>query len=163
MTHRVVVTGMSGITAFGTSWDEIQPRLESKTNAVRTMNEWNISTDLRTKLAAPVENYVFEKFPRKKIRSMGRVSLLATCATKAALNQAGLIDDEALVDGSTGVAYGSSSGSSLVISVSTSIARGEESRRIVKNAAASLVSAICSLMSCTRCASPFTSAIGASS
>ena len=36
---------------------------------------------------------------------------MATCATQEALNQAGLLDSEELIDGSTGIAYGSSSGS----------------------------------------------------
>ncbi len=117
MSNRVVVTGMSGITAFGTSWNEIQPRLEKKKNAVRYMPEWDVSSDLRTKLAAPVDNYEFPQFPRKKIRSMGRVSLLATCATTEALLQAGMLDDPALTDGRTGISYGSSSGSMEPIKV----------------------------------------------
>ncbi len=111
MSRRVVVTGMSGITAFGSSWKEIQPLLEKKENAVRFMDEWDTSSDLRTRLGAPVENYAFPTFPRKKIRSMGRVALLATCATETALQQAGLTNDDRLTDGSTGIAYGSSSGS----------------------------------------------------
>ncbi len=117
MSYRVVVTGMSGITAFGSTWDKIQPRLEQKKSAVRRMNEWDGSNDLRTSLAAPVENYSFPKFPRKKIRSMGRVSLLSTCSTIDALTNAGLLDEEVLTDGSTGIAYGSSSGSIAPISV----------------------------------------------
>jgi len=111
MTRRVVVTGMSGITAFGDNWKEIQPKLQSKKNAVRKMQEWSFSDDLRTKLGAPIENYTIPKFPRKKIRSMGRVSLLATCATQEALKLAGLLDTSWLSDGTTGIAYGSSSGS----------------------------------------------------
>ncbi|MCP4412698.1 MAG: beta-ketoacyl-ACP synthase [Gammaproteobacteria bacterium] len=111
MSHRVVVTGMSGITAFGTDWDKIQPKLQSKINAVRYMPEWEVSDDLRTRLAAPIENYTMAKFQRKKTRSMGRVSLLATCATQNALSQAGLIDSTILTDGKTGISYGSSSGS----------------------------------------------------
>ncbi len=121
MTNRVVVTGMSGITAFGSSWDEIQPRLAKKKNAVRYMNEWDISSDLRTKLAAPVENYSFPKFPRKKIRSMDRVALLATCATSKALSKAGMLDELALTDGRTGVSYGSSSGSMEPVKVFSNV------------------------------------------
>ncbi|TQV87850.1 beta-ketoacyl-ACP synthase [Aliikangiella coralliicola] len=117
MSHRVVVTGMSGITAFGDTWEKIRPQLESKKNAVRYMTEWDCSDDLRTRLAAPIENYVFPKFPRKKVRSMGRVSLLATCATQTALEQAGLLTSEILTDGRTGIAYGSSSGSMAPITV----------------------------------------------
>ena len=111
MTRRVVVTAMSGITAFGTEWNEIQNKLAAKKNAVRYMSEWDYSDDLRTRLAAPVECYEIPKYPRKKIRSMGRVSLLATGATEQALESAGLLQHPALTDGSTGIAYGSSSGS----------------------------------------------------
>jgi len=117
MSRRVVVTGMSGITAFGSEVSEIFEALKNKRNAVRYMEEWDKSDDLRTRLAAPVENYEFPKFKRKKIRSMGRVSLLATCATQTALNQAGLLEHESVTDGTTGIAYGSSSGSTSPIPV----------------------------------------------
>ncbi|WP_196139449.1 beta-ketoacyl-ACP synthase [Aliikangiella sp. G2MR2-5] len=117
MTARVVVTGMSGITAFGSDWQTIKSLLQKGNNAVRYMNEWDISDDLRTRLAAPVENYEFPKFPRKKIRSMGRVSLLATCSTQQALLQSGLLESKFLTDGTTGIAYGSSSGSTAPIKV----------------------------------------------
>ncbi|WP_311791443.1 beta-ketoacyl-ACP synthase, partial [Pantoea sp. UBA5923] len=55
-------------------------------------------------------------YTRKRIRSMGRVSLLATRATELALEQAGLIDHPALVSGETGIAYGSSTGSTGPVS-----------------------------------------------
>jgi 3-oxoacyl-[acyl-carrier-protein] synthase II len=50
-------------------------------------------------------------YPRKRIRSMGRVALLATRATELALEQAGLLGDPRLGDGTTGIAYGSTAGS----------------------------------------------------
>lgn len=49
-------------------------------------------------------------YPRKKTRSMGRVALLATWATERALTEAGLLDHEALIDGTTGISYGSTEG-----------------------------------------------------
>ena len=121
MSRRVVVTGMSGITALGSDWENIRKALQSKQNAVRYMSEWDKSDDLRTRLGAPIENYQFPKFPRKKVRSMGRVSLLATCATKAALEQSGLLDSEDLTNGNTGIAYGSSSGSTAPIPVFSNV------------------------------------------
>ncbi len=117
MNRRVVVTGMSGITALGDQWTDIQPKLQNKKNAVKYMQEWEYSEDLRTRLGAPIENYVFPKFPRKKIRSMGRVSLLSTCATQTALDSAGLLDTDWVSDGTTGIAYGSSSGSITPVTV----------------------------------------------
>jgi len=116
MTRRVVVTGMSGITAHGTHWDEIKPKLIEGKNAVRYMQEWERFPDLRTRLAAPVVDFKQpEHYTRKQVRSMGRVSLLATRASELALTQAGLLGDEEIKSGNTGIAYGSSSGSTDAI------------------------------------------------
>lgn len=109
---RVVVTGMSAITALGDDWKTFKSALEKGQNAVKVMPEWDKFTDLNTRLAAPVLH--FEKpahYKRKMVRSMGRVSLMATRATELALEQAQLLNDKALTDGSTGIAYGSSIGS----------------------------------------------------
>ncbi|GAA0208571.1 beta-ketoacyl-ACP synthase [Kangiella japonica] len=121
--NRVVVTGMSGITAFGDNWNDIVDKLKQGNNAVRVMPEWEQCEGLRTSLAAPVD-YQFPKLPRKKIRSMGRVSLLATCASQMALKQAGLLEHEALTNGDTGIAYGSSSGSTRAIPVFGDLIKG---------------------------------------
>jgi 3-oxoacyl-[acyl-carrier-protein] synthase II len=121
--NRVVVTGMSGITAFGDNWDEISAQLRQNQNAVQFMPEWEQCEGLRTSLAAPVD-YQFPKLPRKKIRSMGRVSLLATCATQKALEQANLLEHPALINGDTGIAYGSSSGSTKAIPVFGDLIKG---------------------------------------
>ncbi len=109
--RRVVVTGMSGITALGSDWQSIHRAFLSGKNAVRYMPEWEISDDLRTRLGAPIDTYEFPKFSRKQTRSMGRVSLLSTCATQQAIQKAGLTDSDYLTNGATGIAYGSSSGS----------------------------------------------------
>jgi 3-oxoacyl-[acyl-carrier-protein] synthase II len=109
---RVVVTGMSAITALGDDWTTFKAALEAGENAVKIMPEWDKFTDLNTRLAAPVTH--FEKpahYKRKMVRSMGRVSLMATRATELALEQAELLNHKALTDGSTGIAYGSSIGS----------------------------------------------------
>lgn len=113
--RRVVVTGMSGVTAFGSDWPSVQSALQKGKNAVRYMSEWEYSDDLRTCLGAPIDDYEFPKFSRKQTRSMGRVSLLSTCATQQAIAKAGLTDSELITDGTTGIAYGSSSGSILPI------------------------------------------------
>jgi len=109
---RVVVTGMSAITALGDNWETFKSALKQGHNAVKVMDEWEKFTDLNTRLAAPVMG--FEKpahYKRKMVRSMGRVSLMATRATELALEQAKLLNDAALTDGSTGISYGSSIGS----------------------------------------------------
>ncbi|MDO6685284.1 MULTISPECIES: beta-ketoacyl-ACP synthase [unclassified Agarivorans] len=115
MSPRVVVTGMAGLTAFGDNWSDIQSKLKQGENAVRYMPEWERFTDMHTKLAAPIDDYELPTYPRKKIRSMGRVSLLATRATELALSQAGLLDDPLITDGRMGVSYGSSIGSTAPI------------------------------------------------
>lgn len=109
---RVVVTGMSVVTALGDNWCEFKQALIKGENAVVTMPEWDIASELNTRLAAPVKH--FERpshYKRKQIRSMGRVSLMSTRATECALEQANLLEHESLTDGSTGIAYGSSTGS----------------------------------------------------
>ena len=109
---RVVITGMSAITALGDDWTTFKASLEAGNNAVKIMPEWDKFTDLNTRLAAPVTH--FDKpahYKRKMVRSMGRVSLMATRATELALEQAELLNHKALTDGSTGIAYGSSIGS----------------------------------------------------
>jgi 3-oxoacyl-[acyl-carrier-protein] synthase II len=114
---RVVVTGMAGVTAFGNDWQSVGPRLKGEHNAVREMPEWAVYEGLNTRLAAPILDFVLPaRYPRKKTRAMGRVSQLATVATELALTQAGLIDHPVLTGGRTGIAYGSSTGSTEPIS-----------------------------------------------
>lgn len=110
--NRVVVTGMSAITAIGDDWATFKDALAKGENAVQVMPQWSKMDGLNTQVAAPITH--FEKpahYKRKKVRSMGRVSLMATRATELALIQANLLDDEVLTDGSTGISYGSSIGS----------------------------------------------------
>ncbi|CAM3836869.1 beta-ketoacyl-ACP synthase [Rahnella bruchi] len=117
MTVRVVITGMKGVTAFGNHWDEVSARLQQGKNAVRHMDEWLIYQGLNTHLGAPVDDFVLPAhYTRKRIRSMGRVSLLSTRAVELALEQAGLLDDSVLTDGETGIAFGSSTGSTGPVS-----------------------------------------------
>jgi len=116
MTRRVVVTGMAGLTTHGSSWEQIKPRLQEGKNSVMYMQEWDRYADMRTRLAAPILDFKQpEHYPRKKVRSMGRVALMSTRATEMALEQAGLIDDPEIRSGNTGIAYGSSSGSTDAI------------------------------------------------
>lgn len=117
MTQRVVITGMKGITAFGNHWDDVSARLQQGKNAVRHMDEWLIYQGLNTHLGAPVDDFELPAhYTRKRIRSMGRVSLLSTRATELALEQAGLLDDPILTNGETGIAFGSSTGSTGPVS-----------------------------------------------
>lgn len=115
--RRVVVTGMGGVTAFGNSWPEISARIKAGRNAVRKMPEWQVYDGLNTLLGAPVDDFTLpEHYTRKRIRSMGRVSLMATRASELALEQAGLLGNPVLASGETGIAYGSSTGSTGPVS-----------------------------------------------
>ena len=112
MARRVVVTGAGGITAFGEDWKTIKERFLEGKNAVKYMEEWEYFKGLNTKLAVPIENFELPAhYTRKKIRSMGRVSLLATRATEKALENAGLLGNEVITNGQTGIAFGSCFGS----------------------------------------------------
>lgn len=112
MSKRVVVTGMSGVTALGNSFEQVEANLKAGKNAVQYMSDYEQYDGLNTKLAAPILDFELPKhYTRKKIRSMGRVSLLATKASEQALEMSGLLDHAILTNGQTGVAYGSSTGS----------------------------------------------------
>ncbi|PJC85804.1 beta-ketoacyl-ACP synthase II [Vibrio sp. HA2012] len=116
MNRRVVVTGMSGVTAFGNDWDSVEPKLRACENAIQYMPDYEQYDGLNTKLAAPINDFSLPKhYTRKKVRSMGRVSQLATLASENALIQSGLIGNEVLTNGQTGVAYGSSTGSTNAV------------------------------------------------
>ncbi|WP_350996687.1 beta-ketoacyl-ACP synthase [Shewanella sp. TB7-MNA-CIBAN-0143] len=109
---RVVVTGMGGISALGQDWQQIKASLLAKHNCVIRMDEWDRYPGLNTRLAAPVTDFSLPAhYSRKKIRSMGRVSMMATRASELALEDAGLLNDPILNSGQVGVAYGSSTGS----------------------------------------------------
>lgn len=131
MIRRVVVTGMGGVTAFGTNWQDVAAGLKSGKNAVRHMPEWQVYDGLNTMLGAPVDNFTLpEHYTRKRIRAMGRVSQLATRATELALIQAGLLDDPILTSGETGIAYGSSTGSTGPVSEFATMLTEKHTRNI---------------------------------
>ncbi len=110
--RRVVVTGMGGLTALGDDWASIYSALCACRTATRTMPEWAHCTQLNTRLAAPIDQLdIPPHYSRKTLRAMGRVALLGVRATEMALEQAGLLGDAVLQNGSCGIAYGSSSGS----------------------------------------------------
>ncbi|MDX1281069.1 beta-ketoacyl-ACP synthase [Shewanella colwelliana] len=110
--RRVVITGVGGVTALGHDWQTIASRLKALTNCVVRMNDWDRYDGLNTRLAAPIVD--FDKpahYTRKKIRSMGRVSIMAAWASEKALMDAELLDSPVVTSGAMGIAYGSSTGS----------------------------------------------------
>ena len=112
LTHRVVITGVGASSPIGSSWEEIESNLRSLKSGIRYMDDWDVYDGLHTRLGGPVSHFEHPaSFTRKKIRSMGRVAMLATAASEVALRDAGLLDDPILQSGRVGIAYGSSSGS----------------------------------------------------
>lgn len=110
--RRVVVTGMAGITSLGSDWASIEAKFSANRSGIRRMHEWDRFTELNTRLAGPVDDFVVPAhWTRKQLRTMGRVSRLSVLAAERALADAGLLDDASIRDGRMGVACGSSTGS----------------------------------------------------
>lgn len=112
MLRRVVITGMSGVSALGNDWSTVKSGLLAYKNKVVRMESWDRYQDLNTRLAAPVTDYSPPAhWTRKQLRSMGKVAQMCTQAAENALADAGLLGDESIKDGRMGVACGSSTGS----------------------------------------------------
>ncbi len=107
---------MAGFSPIGNGWEEMRDSILAQRSGIRTMQDWDRYNGLLTRLGAPVQNFNLPAhYTRKNTRSMGRVSLLATRATELALLDAGLLGDPVISGGRTGVAYGSSVGSTPAI------------------------------------------------
>ena len=115
--QRVVVTGMAGITSLGETAADVFAQIEQGRSGIRYMPDWDVYTDLRCKIAGPVEQFHVPKhFNRKVTRGMGRVALMSVVCAENALIDAGLKDDPILQSGEAGVAFGSSAGSVNAVS-----------------------------------------------
>jgi len=111
MTRRVAVTGMAGLTALGHDWDASREGVVAGRSGIVRMDDWAKYEGLNTNLGGPIGDFsIPEHYTRKRIRSMGRVSLFSTTTAERALEQAGLLGDPVISSGDTGIAYGSSSG-----------------------------------------------------
>jgi len=112
MKRRVVVTGMAGISPLGSDWETVSDALRALRTGIAYQPDLEDYEGMRTRLVAPVTDFETPShYTRKRTRSMGRVSLLAARATELALADAGLLDSPRLGDGTTGISYGSASGS----------------------------------------------------
>lgn len=110
---RVVITGVGAISPLGNDWLTVEARLKSGLNAVQTMHDWARYNGLNTRVGAPAAAFTLapERYNRKSMRSMGRVSLMAVRASEMALADAGLLGDPLVTSGRMGISYGSSAGS----------------------------------------------------
>lgn len=116
MKKRVVVTGMALASSLGCNVSSAFERLKKFENCVQYCKELDEYENLNTRLAAPAESFVVpEHFNRKVTRTMGRVAIMSTAVSEQAIIDAGLLNDEVITNGQTGVSYGSSSGSLVSI------------------------------------------------
>lgn len=110
MRRRVVVTGIGIASPIGSTPEAVVASLRAERTGVATMPAWAEYEGLKTRLGAPVTDADL-RFPRKRVRTMGRVARLALYATDRALADAGIAPDD-LPKERTGVSYGSTHGSS---------------------------------------------------
>jgi 3-oxoacyl-[acyl-carrier-protein] synthase II len=103
---------MGALSPIGNRWEEVECNLRAEKNGIRYMVDWDVFPDLNTRLGATVADLELTPlYTRKRVRSMGRLGMLATRSGDIALEDAGLNGDPVLTGGLTGVAFGSSSGS----------------------------------------------------
>jgi 3-oxoacyl-[acyl-carrier-protein] synthase II len=102
---------MAGLTSLGHDWDSIRAGVLAGRSGIQRIADWAKYDGLNTNLGGPIDDFeVPEHYTRKRIRSMGRVSLFSTTTSERALEQAGLLGEDVVSNGDTGIAYGSSSG-----------------------------------------------------
>jgi len=132
MNKRVVVTGMSGITSLGDSWQDIRRNINLGKTGIKIMEEWKKLEGLHTALGGPILDFsVPDHYTRKQIRAMGRVAKLSVVSAEEALKQAGLLDDKnTLSSGKVGIAYGSCSGSSMPMADLAAIFSESSTRKV---------------------------------
>lgn len=109
--RRVVVTGIGMVSPFGCDLEAATARLRANESGIVAVPEWDSIGHFSPRVAAPALVPKALEIPHKAARTMGRVSQLATIATQLAIDDAGLGQEE-LTDGTVGLAYGSTHGSS---------------------------------------------------
>ncbi|NVB42503.1 beta-ketoacyl-ACP synthase [Pseudenhygromyxa sp. WMMC2535] len=109
--RRVVVTGMGLCSPIGNELDVVSEALQVGRGGIQAVPEWPARYKMNTGVAGLVEGVEPRLYPRRKVRTMGRVALLAAFASEQAVSDAGLVREQ-LADGRVGLAYGSTHGSS---------------------------------------------------
>jgi 3-oxoacyl-[acyl-carrier-protein] synthase II len=120
--RRVVITGAGMVTSLGNDWASCETSLREGRSGIQYMHEWEDINGLNTRLGGPIRDFKAD-YPRKLIRTMGRVSLMATVASERALIDAGLLNDPLLHSGRVGISYGSCIGSTSEVFAFTNIIR----------------------------------------
>ena len=112
--RRVVVTGVGLASPIGNDLATAATALREGRHGIAVEPGWAETGGLETRLAAEVRGLDLSGRPRKKVRGMARVALLALHATEQALADAGL-DSIQVSSPSIGLAYGSTHGSSSAL------------------------------------------------
>ena len=112
--RRVVITGIGLASPIGSTLEAISEALQNGRHGIQRVDAFDDVGEMMTRLGAPVPETYRKRWPRKTMRSMGRVAQLATAATENACADAGL-DEATLTNGRTGLAYGSTHGSSSAL------------------------------------------------
>ncbi len=109
--NRVVITGRGAVSPFGLGVPGLIKGMWDGASAVCSMPDWKKIQGLGSLIAAPVPAVDFKSLlPRNIRRTMDKMSMYATLATREAIQGAG-IEENLLVSGETGVAIGSTTGS----------------------------------------------------
>lgn len=105
------MTGIGIASPLGCDLGEAAARLRANDHGITTMPQWDALSHFAPRVAAPVVIPAALEIPHRAARTMGRVAQLATVATTIAIRDGGLGADE-FADGTIGLAYGSTHGSS---------------------------------------------------
>ncbi|MBX7191832.1 MAG: beta-ketoacyl-ACP synthase [Sandaracinaceae bacterium] len=107
-----MITGYGVLSPIGHNADECAASLRAMRGGIHRMPEWDHISDLQTRIGGKVTGIdLVAHFPRRRRRTQGTVGLYSMYATDQAIAQAGL-SEAILQSGRTGVAYGSTTGSS---------------------------------------------------
>lgn len=109
--REVVITGIGFNSPIGNDWESLKEGLLEQKSGVRTLPEWREAFGLQSIVCGIVDLDDFSAIPRKLRRSMGRVSLLNARSMQEAITDSGL-EPEAVSNPRTGIAFGSTMGSS---------------------------------------------------
>jgi 3-oxoacyl-[acyl-carrier-protein] synthase II len=111
-----VVTGMGLCSPIGNDLATVEAALEHGRGGVVAVPEWPDHYKMHTGVAGLVEGVSAKLWHRRKVRSMGRVALLAAYASEQAVRDAGFAGEPdqlgAQLGDRVGLAYGSTHGSS---------------------------------------------------
>lgn len=110
--RRVVITGYGVLSPIGHDAAQCEASLRTGRGGIHPMPEWSHIADLQTRIGGKVTGIdLVAHFPRRRRRTQGKVGLFAMYATDQAIAMAGLTE-AILQNGRTGIAYGSTTGSS---------------------------------------------------